>query len=163
MCVLLLVLVFFQLRYWHLTVKSHRAWLKFLEQIINAYGRCMPDLFADLQQLVNKCYKTDPQLYADFHRCLRTHTEDYQDFLVQVVQSTRFPGMSSCEGLTEREKIVHLLTSLDFSNETIGGLLGATRDNIRSTKSRIAHKMYGTGSYHSHLNPTTTERGAAGP
>lgn len=127
--------------YWRLVCRKQEAHNSFLIQLISASGDILPNFYKDIQILVNKCYKTDSKLYAEFRNMLRHHSRKYMQYLEGVAQSTQFPKNIENAGLTDREKIVYLLLHLGFTNVTIGGLLGATPENIRSTKSRVGKKL----------------------
>ena len=59
-----------------------------------------------------------------------------QDFLKEIFNS---------EGLqiqvSDREKIIYVLSESGFTNELIAGLLNVSEDNIRSSVSKIKRKM----------------------
>ena len=119
--------------------------LNFFLEVFNNTTGIFPVLLEEIYQLAHKSRQSCPEMYNDLIACLDKVKRDYKSSFSATTQQDFLKEIFNSEGLqiqvSDREKIIYVLSESGFTNELIAGLLNVSEDNIRSSVSKIKRKM----------------------
>ena len=119
--------------------------LNFFLEVFNNTTGIFPVLLEEIYQLAHKSRQSCPEMYNDLIACLDKVRRDYKSSFSATTQQDFLKEIFNSEGLqiqvSDREKIIYVLSESGFTNELIAGLLNVSEDNIRSSVSKIKRKM----------------------
>ncbi len=159
MCsIILLALVIISicgLRYWKHTAVQNKQLesikqqkidqLRFFVNAFNNTAGIIPGFIEEIYLLAHKSRASCPELYENLIKSVSHVNREYHRSFTAITRDGLFPDVFNTETLpaqlSDREKIIYVLSESGFTNVLIAGLLNVSTDNIRSSKSKINRKL----------------------
>ncbi|MDD2290426.1 MAG: hypothetical protein PHT35_08160 [Bacteroidales bacterium] len=128
------------------TVKQQKIdQLNFFVDTFNNTAGIFPGLLEEIYQLAHKSRLSCPEMYNDLIACVDKVKREYQNSFSATTQHNFIKEIFNSEDLqiqlSDREKIIYVLSESGFTNASIAGLLNVSSDNIRSSISKIKQKV----------------------
>ena len=160
LCVLLLALViisFILVYHWKRLTKENKLLLeerqrnirqlKFFVSGFNSTMGILPEFIAESNHISHKSRVLFPELYDNLQDRIDNVNSQYNRAFSEITKSLEFNEIFSIgevsPRLSDREKIIYVLSKSGFSNELIAGIINASVNNIRSSKCKIRTKLHG--------------------
>ncbi|MDD4032847.1 MAG: hypothetical protein PHS48_06330 [Bacteroidales bacterium] len=160
LCVLLLALViisFILVYHWKRLTKENKLLLeerqrnirqlKFFVSAFNSTMGILPEFIAEINHISHKSRVLFPELYDNLQDRIDNVNSQYNRAFSEITKSLEFNEIFSIgevsPRLSDREKIIYVLSKSGFSNELIAGIINASVNNIRSSKCKIRTKLHG--------------------
>lgn len=124
---------------------EHQKWLDFFEHSFYSITQVLPDFINQVNEISHQSKRKEgSEIYALLQQAIEQVKQNNKETFTQITQHPSFANLYSCEKmnmLSDREKIIHILSAKGFSDSVIAGFMGVTENNIRASRTKIKKKL----------------------